>query len=252
MQRKFNFTGRKRIARYKVPISCKTHESGVYTFRLTGLDFEGMQLPKDASVFIEAYYRTSYMRFDFGTVASITVPRSTLLEQIPEGVVPMFRVKIVKYGRILAAADRITPNLPDEQDKDKMSLLPVDFMDLGSVVWKLEIGDDAPLLWLNNRIEGIPQIARSEPVFLSLVYPEVVRRILETVLEEGRLTDDDSDWERRWVNFVKNLGMEEPPEGIGDVARIEKEGWIDEAVERFSQKIQARENFVREILGEGQ
>lgn len=248
MQRKFNYTGRKKIARYRIPVSCKTHESGHYTFDIS-VNLERMKLPEDAKIFVEAYYRTSYMRFDWGTVGAIKPPENNLIDGIEEGIIPFFRVKVVEDGIIRAAADRISPSLPEDEEKEKTSLLPVEYRDLGNTVWKLEL-DEEPVLLLNNTIDGIREAARSDPMFLSLVYPEIVRRILyEAVIKRG-FTDDEDDWENRWVNFAEGLGVSEPPEGIDEAATNDKEQWIDDAVSAFSREIKAKDKFTKSLMGE--
>ena len=68
MKRRVNFTGRKRIPRRDVSVSLMERD-GPRSFDAT-LRLDGSGLPKDAMVYVEAYHKTDYMRYPFGTVGS--------------------------------------------------------------------------------------------------------------------------------------------------------------------------------------
>ena len=68
MIRTFNYTGRSRITRKMVRLELSEDSSGPPTFDLE-LDLQELALPEDARIWIEAYHRQSYMRFDWGTVS---------------------------------------------------------------------------------------------------------------------------------------------------------------------------------------
>ena len=100
---------------------------------------------------------------------------------------------------------------------------------------------------MNNRIDAIGEAARSGDSFLALVYPEVLRRILNeivVVLDEIDPEFDDSEWTSLWLRYVCSLpGVNEPPSGITEEAKARRSEWIDDAVQAFCRSRQARRRF---------
>ena len=73
MQRRFNYTGRKRIHRKDVKFSIVSVVNEIaFDANLDGL--RNYDLPRDAFVFVEAYRQTNWMRFYFGTIGAISSP----------------------------------------------------------------------------------------------------------------------------------------------------------------------------------
>src|SRR5258708_22711197 len=73
MLRKLNFTERTKIPRASVRVTLRRDADGVLTFD-PQLSFDGSNVIPTARVFIEAYYRTSFMRFDCGSVEAFAPP----------------------------------------------------------------------------------------------------------------------------------------------------------------------------------
>jgi hypothetical protein len=122
-------------------------------------------------------------------------------------------------------------------------MLPVEYEDLGDRIWALDLDADWPRLRLNSRLEGVRDAARSGPEFLSLVYPEVFRAILERALKEERFDpdSDDDDWGTLWLRFAcRELGCPRPPDRFGGAAE-----WIDDAVNAFCVHVRAAAQFAR-------
>ena len=253
MIRKFNYTGRKRIARSRVSIEITPGKNGSTTFEAS-IDLSGLKLPKDAEIFIEAYRRSFFRRFSFGTVSQVRPPEDRSLGDVDPRALAMFRIKVVEpkgKGRILAAADKIIPRRAEDEPAKKICLLPVDFVDLGQSVWRLDLASDWPSLQLNIRIEDIREIARSDAHFLSLVYPEVVRQIFYEILVKEDHTDpqtDPDDWMSQWLCFAALLGVKQlPPSGESEPILQDKLKWIDDAVEAFCSSNKMMEKFVQAI-----
>ena len=246
MIRRLNYTGRRTIARSRVTIRLAPAGDGETAFS-ADYDLKRLRLPRDARVYIEAYNADSYMRFDFGTVGEPRVPRDTRLTEITPRPLPKFRLKVVdeteRHGLLLGVADKLIPLRPDEDLENKQSLLPVEFVDLGERVWRLDLGE-WPVLELNTRIDGIAEAARSSGGFLGLLYPEVVRRILhEAVIELGE-TDpgaDDSEWTTLWLRYACALpGVEPPAAVLANDGQARLEEWIEDAVQAFCRSRHAR------------
>jgi hypothetical protein len=248
MIRRLNYTGRKKIARSRISVRLLPALVGRYAFEID-FDLSGYGFPDNASVFVEVYNSTSYMRFSFGTVAQREDPEDVRLLDITPRPLPKFRLKVVdgskRHGLLLGVADKLVPLRPKEDASNKQSLLPVDFCDLGDAVWRLDLSD-WPVLELNSHIEAIGEIARSGDAFLALVYPEVVRRILNEILVEqdaGDVALDESDWPSLWLRYVCSLpGMNPPPEDAEDAGSRRRE-WIESAVQAFCRSKMARQRF---------
>jgi len=253
MIRRFNYTGRRKIPRSRVRIRVRDERDGRRTFDAE-LNLGDMELPEEAAVYVEAYHRSAYRRFDHGTVGHLVPTVDRELAGIPVRS-PLFRVKVVQrnedVARILAAADKVVPEDVDQEQQGRLSLLPVEYLDLRHRVWTLDLESDWPRLHLNRRIEGIREAARSGPEFVTLVYPEIFRAILARILQEGH-TDpdlDDEDWPTLWLRFAcRELGRPGPPADDATAA----EDWIEEAVDAFSARARAAEQFGRRIAGRGE
>jgi hypothetical protein len=249
MIRRLNYTGRKKISRSKVTVRLSVAGGGTYAFEIE-FDLSGYDFPPDAKVFVEAYNSASYSRFPLGTVAARQEPKDTRLIEMTSRPLPKFRLKVVdqskRYGLLLGVADKLVPLRPQEEVSNKQSLLPVDFNDLGDQVWRLDL-TDWPVLELNSRIDSIAEVARSGDSFLGLVYPEIVRQILDEIVINQELTDpgfEDSEWTSLWLRYVCTLpGVSEPPEGVSEEARTRRADWIEGAVQAFCRSRQARRRF---------
>jgi len=251
MIRRFNYTGRRKIARSRVRITV-TEEGSRRRFDAE-LVLDELALPDEASLFVEAYHRAAYRRFDFGTVGAPRAPAARWLDGIPVRK-PLFRVKVVVVengiSRILAAADRVVPEDSGREEDVRQSLLPVEYEDLGDRIWALDLESDWPRLRLNKRFEGIREAARSGHEFLTLVFPEVFRAILARALDEGRFDpdSDDDDWGTLWLRFAcRELARPRPPQDRD----AEGEEWIADAVNVFCARSQVSYHFERLLAGRG-
>ncbi len=240
MIRKFNFTGRNKIPRKCTGVTLLNADKHPYSFDIE-VDLSDFNLPKGALVYVEAYTRSSYMRFDYGTVGDFRIPACRELKDIEAGTTPLFRVKIVdkssQYGRIIAIADKLHPEGIENTNKRNVSLLHVEFSeDLEGQVWKLDLTEDWPVIQVNNQISSIKEIAKSDDAFTALVYPDVVRQILNNIIEKDELDPkiDEEDWPSYWVKFVSSLpGVGSPPTGGHSNIANEQSYWIENAVRGF-------------------
>ena len=254
MIRKFNYTGRKKIRRSDVSIDLLRDADGRRFFNIR-LHLADMELPPNARVYVEAYHRSGYQRFDFGSVQTMKIPPDRRLQGIAGSVTPLFRVKVVDktaaHGRILAAVDKIRPASVDLQPADSRALLFVEYDDLGQRIWQLDLDGDWPVLKLNQGVEEIGQIAGADNHFSALVYPEVLRRILARILIEDDHTDPecDDDWPSLWLKLACSLpGMTAPRPAA---SKADRQVWIENAVEAFCADFQLLDKFQQAILHTG-
>ncbi|HEY3055271.1 MAG TPA: hypothetical protein VGK31_05000 [Thermoanaerobaculia bacterium] len=230
MLRKLNFTERLKLPRNQVRVTLRREPDGVLAFD-PALSFEGIAAPSHARVYIEAYHRTSFMRFDCGSVGALSIPSDRRLIDI-DGSSVRFRIKVVDAHRILAVAEdiRVTERAPDVSGR--VPLLPVQFTDaLGEQAWRVVFEPDTPVLELNNRTAGIETMARDDALFFALVYPAAVRAILtQILLIDGHDTFDDStEWWALWILWASRQTATPPPSDADDAP-----AWIEDVVSSFS------------------
>jgi hypothetical protein len=244
MIRKINFTGRKKIRRTSVRVDLLRDAAGRRFFNLHA-DLGDLRLPPNARIYVEAYRRTAYQRYDFGSLAHWAPPPDRRLSRFADATVPLFRVKVVDrtaaHGRILAALDKIRPETVDSEPAGSHGLLFVEYDDLGHTIWQLDLEGDWPVLKLNQKVDEIGLVASSDAHFFALVYPDVFRRILKRIVIEDEHTDPDcdDDWPSLWLKLARRL----PAVGDPPAAKNELEGWIDRATEAFAAKFDVLAKF---------
>lgn len=238
MKRKFNYTGRKRIPREKIFVALNQFRGSIQSFVAT-LDLEDMELPSDAKIYVEAYHRTEFRRFDFGTVGKVTPPASTRLD-IGYAESLRFRVLVVENGIVLASAERIRPI----SEGDTRSILPVDMDDLGQQIWRVDYSgeEDSPVLVLNKNILNILNTAKLDPQFFFHVFPTAIKEILtHMVFMDGvdDMEDPSIDWHRDWLEFSKKFSgglpqcLNPKADNFTEEVAEEVEEWIDNVVKEF-------------------
>jgi hypothetical protein len=239
-----NYTGRKRIEREMISINVTRHNGQVVCFILNKLDVQGLALPPDAKVRVEAYYRTELKAFEFGTVANITPPLSTDLTDMAYRVNLKFRILVVDPSdkKVLAHADRIVPDEPAE----RKPILDVEFKDLGNQMWQVEYeGDEGrPVLCINKSIPE--EIARRDAQFMVHVYFAVLKEILTYMVFVEEVTSVEEpavEWHTDWLQFSRNLGIT-PPEVLDHAEQgFDKDKaleWINEVVAKFSDTLSSK------------
>src|SRR5476651_1773831 len=93
MKRSLNFTGRKRIAQSDVVVAI-TGKDGNAAFDAT-LALAKYKFPDNARVYVEAYRQMDWMRFDFGSAASIRPPDDRRLTRFESAEGVLFRIRVV-------------------------------------------------------------------------------------------------------------------------------------------------------------
>jgi hypothetical protein len=239
MLRKLNFTERAKIPRAAVRIELRRENDGILAFD-PKIDLVGVAAPKDARVYIEAQYRTSYMRFDCGPAGALSIPENRRLTEIDSDRIVRFRVKVVDQTggarRIVASSNDITVSCDSGGAGARLPLLPVNFDDLGDQVWRIHFEADQPILELNNRVGSIERLARHDPGFFALVYPAAVREVLTRFLLVDRLqehdendeNDDAGAWPELWIRWAREMIDDPVPSDVDD-----RRAWIDQVVVAF-------------------
>ena len=255
MKRRFNYTQRRRIPKSQIAIAWIEPEKNSEPLRFDGeLNLElDPPLPPEAEVFLEAYSGPVSTRFPCGTVANPTLPKDRSLTDFAPGQRPLIRVKVTSPSdplkKLLARADSISPKSPDEAKTGRKSILPVELMDLGDQVWRVNMEDpDQPILQLNKSINephDISTLAKGGD-FLGLVYPAVIWEILSSLLHPDSVTDENHPW----LEFSARMAACQQPdqddfdEGQSEEFARERRIWIEKAVAGFATHFEAKRAFV--------
>jgi hypothetical protein len=259
MIRTLNFTGRKRIPREAAKITLHRDAELAVAFD-AALDFNGLVLPPDARVFVEAAFKTTFIRFDWGTVAKPMPPEDRRLSRLGQPALAHFRVKVVepvqgRLGRLIAVAFHLAPEGLRGEEKRRVSLFRVNIQPgtLADEVWRLDIDppDGAgPILELNPQISGIKELTRQE-AFMALVFPNIVRQVFARIFGDGNddATCDRDSWQSRWLRFGGQFAKRpNPPLADGKPEDAHTE-WIDEVVSEWSRRQKLVSNFKKRFAG---
>lgn len=245
VKRRINSTGRKRIERKCIEINMMECLPGEPLSASVTLDLQEQGFPGSASVVIEAYRRSSGMRFDCGTVDTPSVPEPLVLTEVDRGGSVLFRLKVIdndlEPGKLLGSAERLRPKDGDDSE-DRRSIFPVLNRDLEEDVWKVEIEHgDGPKLILNTRVPNFSYEVRNNLMTQGTLLPAALRFVLEELvrLSDTGESEDESDWKEKWLRYCDaELGIKDDPRNLqGDEA---KKDWIDYAAKKFCEKY----NFV--------
>jgi len=258
-QRRFNYTGRKKIRKSDVDITL-VEQPGMPPRFETSLRLSGLGLPGNAPVFIEAYQSEIVERFDWGTLENQRTPGDTTLWSLDDTRPIRFRVKVADpaddNGRLLAAAFGITPRGDEPGDEGREALIKINTKNLGEVPYKIEFPDGRMIqLTVNSRIPYAKDRIMQDPVFQNLLFPAIIREALYRILlysdgfpegESGDEKGDDESWQIRWLRFGKMLygDMEyDPP--TDDINAIEE--FIEKVVETFSKNHRMCERLMESL-----
>ncbi len=237
-KRRVNSTGRKRIERNHVEMEILPAASGEPLRAKAGLILNGYDFPASSSVVIEAYHRSSGMRFDCGTIENLSIPDPLVLTDIDRSGSVLFRLKVVddilEPGKLLGSAERIKPKREQAGGENTRSIFPMEFRDLNHDIWKVEIEPDSgPVMIVNTSISGFLHQTRENPLALGILLSAALRFVLQEFvrgIERGE-DEDEPGWKDVWFEYCKSiLGIEDDPREYGE---DEKRDWIDDTVNRF-------------------
>jgi hypothetical protein len=230
--KRLNFTNRSKLTREQANVIVFPGDPAVFELILDLshlVDSAGA-----ARVFVEAFHRTTRMRFDFGTVAAIQPPQKRFLTEFPEWKDVSFRVKVTNItdapGRIVAWANNIRPKGPSDDKQD--DLVRWKDVDLNGRLWDLEFDEKGPIVLVEKKV-GHGTLGM-DGRFIAIAYPEILRRSLAQALLVEKTNGDDPDhWFKGWTKgyLTDKLGLSPVPEDADDVEQ--RRDWIEEAVEKF-------------------
>jgi len=243
MKRSFNYTNRYRMDGEWFDFSVHEQISGPsklrYHIKQVDERFTGCRC------WLEIYRGANIMRKDCG-IFTAPITGEYELSEFDRGEPVLLRIKMVreedKKRLICGWRDEIRPASHDAQGREKKSLLPVGFKDLGDLVWKTELEVLPPTLWINNKTGINEEYIKSDPVFAALVFPQVLREILLKYLGEN----DDDDEQNEWIEFaVKLVGKPYEKAKDEDTNERMRADWVEEVVQNFSKGNHFLERFIK-------
>ncbi len=248
MIRRLNYTGRKLIPHDRLLINVRKID-GKRAFNAE-MELEGLGFPAESRIYIEPYYKSSYMRFDFGTIDNFSPPLITYLSEIPDTDQVLFKVKVVgvngSSGKLLGLAEKVIPKSEETETIGRTPLLPVDFSkDLGHQIFQIFFDEEGNrvILEINSKIENGPEFIRSNE-FKSLVLPAVVRLIAER-LKNHDYDPDSNRWEDMWLKFFyTRINIDEKPVYDGYNQDM-IDDWLESMVNTFCRKFEVFQNFLK-------
>lgn len=253
MIKRVNFTGRCRIPRDRVRLEIEAGPPPVVT---AAIDVADLDFPASAAVVLEAMCAGSPLveRIECGEVGRLRPPKHHRLDRV-RGRQIFFTLKVVdraeRYGRILGLAENVRPAWRDRDDRELEGILPIEVVELGQEIWRLEFTPHHVFLLLDGDVPDIASRIRTDPTFYALVFPEVVRRVLERALAEGDLDEEEEDrrWQAAWLRFGQTLHPdgERPP--AGRERQEEWEGWTEEVVRAFCERHALKDAYRRALAG---
>lgn len=235
-KRRINSTGRKKISQERIDLRILPAVSGQPPKAKVGIDLGSLGLPASAVVSVEAYHRSTAMRFECGTVGATEIPDMLILNELDQSGGILFRIKVVDIehqpGRILASADRLRPSIEGEHAGRK-SIFPVEYRDLGQEVWRVDINDDAgPTLLLSSRIPALMHRVHENPLVSGSILPAAFRIVLLYLANNP--SEEDDGWKADWKRFCgEGLGVDTDPDDLDDDDDDGKETWVDDVVRRY-------------------
>lgn len=248
IQRRLNYTGRKRINKSDVQIQLHNIDAETVTFSAS-VDLSNLKLPHSAPVFIEARQKDLMQRFDCGTVGDFRLPQDTTLTDV-DGTSPIsFWVRVLDPartdGRLLAVARSILPegDVPDD-DEGRDSLITVKAKPLGNIPWMIEFPtDDEGIPWLivNNRIPDPIGRMKSNPLFQGLVLPAAIREVFSRIYVNDEAWPEGS-WQEKWLRYGKRLTGQDWPSHAETEDAI---GWIEQVTDAFCSQFNLAERLVQ-------
>jgi len=240
-RRRVNSTGRRRVDRKCVDIRILQSEPGTALRASITLNLDGQGFPHDALVAVEAYHRSSGMRFEFGTIGNLQSQKDIELSDIDKGGAVLFRLKIVDNnvdsGKLLGSAERITPR-SEAEGSNRRFLFPTQYQDLGSDVWKVVIEDeDRPRLLINSKLQDFRHSLQKNPIVYGIILPAAFRFVLQELASDSGDGEEDigRGWKDEWLEYCREaLHIQDSPRDT--MSENDKKDWIDKAATRFCEK----------------
>lgn len=248
MIRKYNYTKRKKITHDRIRITLLNTEPLSFTIDLINLD--GLELNGDWKLYLEAYYNSSKLRYDCGTINNNEINTARSLEGIGRSFNDdsnvLFRLLVVDDDSkmIMAIAKKLRPNKFDSNSNK--SIFHVDWnQDLSQELYKVTFEQDYPVLMINSKVKNGRSLFESNPYLKMIILSTAVRIVALKIIETKDAIDEGS-WQDEWLSYIEkvlSVSCKEVRDGTTD----EYLEWVDLVVSKFCRKYRVLDRFNDDI-----
>lgn len=235
ISRRTNPTGLNEIDRRHFSLRISDDGKSDRTFWLERFDFTAACIAPEVLINCIATSGSSEQYFALGTVSNFSRTARPINELVRNKPV-RFRFVFHMPGekRLIGFADGVRPI--DESGNLGGSLVDIFPTDLNGPVWELDLpptSADAsakPCILVERSIFPVALAAANHHWFVSLVMPEVMRKVAMRIGEHSGSLDDDDTWTGTWKAYIDQLDVGPPPEDEDDLV----EEWAASVVRRFA------------------
>jgi len=236
-----NPTGLKELDRKLISISTILNKNK-FLFKIDKLSINEGSFNRDLKLIIVALAGKTSKRFDIGSLYKFSIDTNHDISELDMSSPIRFRLLIREFDnpKLIASIENIRPNSDDQAD----SILPMQPLDLGQRLWKLDvIENEGPILFFNTNVFSNAAGSENYLPFATLVLPDALRQVMQHISNEPDILDDENDIWYPWGEWLDNIGTDRPPSDLDDEAS--KNMWCNEVVEifcnlhKFSDKLNA-------------
>ncbi|PLY00757.1 MAG: hypothetical protein C0623_06615 [Desulfuromonas sp.] len=241
-----NPTGLKNIDKQRIVIAVEKN-GGSPSFNLSKLDVANLGIDADSKVICIARAGKTSHRIELGTVGDFD-KKFYNIDGLDESAPLRFRLLIREPDRpkLVATAENLKPHSEDEEEGE--SLMAVEPVDLGQLLWRCEVTAEGPVLQVNSRVFPHASSAQNYVPFATMVLPEAFRNVLDEICKNRLRVDDEDDWMYHWGQWLEHVGAGKPPASDDEDDLNE---WKEGAVEAFSNKYKFADQLATHLALEG-
>lgn len=251
MRRRIRLTGRRQLAKSSVNVRL-AEIGGRQLVTMTVADpnvFRGFA--PEAKVSLRLIENKRVEVVDFGTIRRMSATKELRSRNL---VAPSCQLRIAdpgtgEKGLLIASTDGWTLRGENEQEpQSSRGILNFLADDTAPQPWKLQINDeDYPLVRVDERIPNAAMWAKTDPKFLGVALPMIVRQIVDEILRGKH--SDDLPWVSAWLQWAEALLPNEArPDESDDAAR---ENYIERLLDTFCGKHELADKLLVAVAPEG-
>ena len=240
MRARIRLTGRKPLPRSSISVRATQNHDEVSIALSIVKSHYFESFPLKAEIKLRLYENKLTETLNFGKLGALFIERK--IQNQTAFSAPTCQLRIVqssgeRKGVLLGSTSTWTlPVREEDPGPDKRrckGILMVQLFDIAPRAWKLDIREDAhPVLYLDSSIPDARAWARTDPTFISSVFPAVIREIFDNILVEG--DSPDIEWVADWLKWAGTL----MPDQVTpfEEHRQRQQEWIDNLLDRFCQQ----------------
>lgn len=255
ISRRTNPTGLNEVDRRHFTLRMSDDGKSERSFWLERFDFKAAGLAAGTMINCVATAGASEQYFELGTVSNFSRTARTVGDLVSDKPV-RFRFVFHMPGekRLVGFADGVRPI--DESGNVGGSLVDIFPTDLNGPIWELELpavnaeATAKPCILVERSVFPTATVAVGHEWFVSLVMPEVMRRVALRIAGDPGSLDDDDTWTGTWKAYIDQFGVGDPPDEDDD--RVDE--WAASVVRKFSSTGQLKlliDRLISEMRGEG-